>query len=188
MAYSYSTCGHINAFTSWSLDVAFQNVSLNVVYLTNTGGWKGSYCTSSDSASCTGPTVDVWNQIFERGASPSIASTFTSKSLASGANFSLQVQRQMFEEDPDMDSTFTACVYATGMGFVDICVGAATIKPSRVMITDMIQLGAEPVVLVVKMSKRSQASKTTSQLASSHSIRCFGLRSWSRSTSSQFPS
>lgn len=156
-AFSYTTCGHIDAFTSHRLELALQNISMNVVYLTNSGGWKGSFCEFQNSVSCTGPMAHLWNVILERGASTMDTRTFTSKYLGTmddgRSPFSPQVLRETFEEDPDQDSAFAACVFATGMGFVDICVGAFTMKPSRLLLSDMIEVGIEPVVLVVKMTQ-----------------------------------
>ena len=45
-------------------------------------------------------------------------------------------------------SAFTACAYATGMGFVDICVGAFTATPARDLLSLNLDLWAEPVYLI----------------------------------------
>ena len=148
--YSYSQCGYLDRFTSEYVEGrTFQGQLLNVVVMTNSGGWKGSYCTGEDGeSSCSGPTWSLVNDVIQRsGAIQNLTMTFFGGPLANYPQaYAQQVMDQVTRDQ--QTSAFTACAYATGMGYVDVCIGAFTAKPSRDLLSLNIDLWSEPVYLI----------------------------------------
>ena len=148
--YSYSQCGYLDRFTSEYVEGrTFQGQLLNVVVMTNSGGWKGSYCTREDGEfSCSGPTWSLVNDVIQRtGAIQNLTMTFFGGLLANYPQaYAQQVMDQVNRDQ--QTSAFTACAYATGMGYIDVCIGAFTAKPSRDLLSLNIDLWSEPVYLI----------------------------------------
>ena len=148
--YSYSQCGYLDRFTSEYVEGrTFQGQVLNVVVMTNSGGWKGSYCTREDGDfTCSGPTWSLVNDVIQRtGAIQNLTMTFFGGPLANYPQaYAQQVMDQVNRDQ--QTSAFTACAYATGMGYIDVCIGAFTAKPSRDLLSLNIDLWSEPVYLI----------------------------------------
>lgn len=145
--YSYSQCGYLDRFTSEYVEGrTFQGQTINVVFMTNSGGWKGSYCDRNEG--CSGPTWSLVNDVIQRtGSVPNVSMTFYGGPLA---NYPGAYPEQVIDQvnRDQQTSAFTACAYATGMGFVDICVGAFTATPARDLLSLNLDLWAEPVYLI----------------------------------------
>ena len=157
--YSYSKCGYLDRFTSAYLEgESFKDQAINVVVMTNSGGWKGSYC--ERDGECSGPTFTLLQDLIERtGAIQNVSMTFYGGPLAAYPDaYPEQVMSQVLRDG--QTSAFTACAYATGMGYVDICIGAFTATPARDLLSYNIDLGAEPVYLVSPLNLDTQDSLT----------------------------
>ena len=114
--------------------------------MTNSGGWKGSYYDRNEG--CSGPTWSLVNDVIQRtGSVPNVSMTFYGGPLA---NYPGAYPEQVIDQvnRDQQTSAFTACAYATGMGFVDICVGAFTATPARDLLSLNLDLWAEPVYLI----------------------------------------
>ena len=144
LPFSYATCGA--TVTPFSGNKAFErsltDVVLRTVFLENSGGWLGSYKkpgnTSARSADYTdsfyGPVIDFFEKVQKR------------------AHFVVNMT-QVPQEAIDAAQTkskFTQCVYATGMGYVDVCIGDFSITNSRNSITPFFTLENQRLVLVSK--------------------------------------
>lgn len=145
--YSYAQCGYLDRFTSVYVESRnFDRQVINVVLMTNSGGWKGSYC--ERDGRCSGPTHRLLEDLVQRtGAIANVTATFYGGPLADypGA-YAEQVMEPVRRDQ--QTSAFTACLYATGMGYVDICIGAFTATPARDLLSLNVHLWAEPVYLI----------------------------------------
>jgi len=148
--WSYPTCGFLDAYTTYTLQHSLYNATLLTAVLTNSGGWKGSYC--SAAGDCSGPMHDfLMRTLVGEGARPDVVSTFTDVQLQQDA-FVPEVMGAVYRADPNESSSFQACVYATGMGYIDLCIGSFTMSAERRLISNMIMIDLEPVYLVAPQS------------------------------------
>eukprot|EP00403_Amphidinium_massartii_P026122 CAMPEP_0178405998 /NCGR_PEP_ID=MMETSP0689_2-20121128/18687_1 /TAXON_ID=160604 /ORGANISM="Amphidinium massartii, Strain CS-259" /LENGTH=551 /DNA_ID=CAMNT_0020027029 /DNA_START=171 /DNA_END=1822 /DNA_ORIENTATION=- len=155
MRYSYETCGAFNAFRTYDLESRLRGSTLKVVYLTNSGGWKGADCTEEI---CYGPVVRYLSTIFRQyQVNLEVLATFGSGDdyyvNLDNPPFSEEVMAAIAKERPgDIErgkvSGFNACVIATGLGYVDLCIATFLINTGRQQLTNMIHLISEPIVLV----------------------------------------
>lgn len=118
----------------------------------NSGGWKGSYCKTDTG--CSGPVHELWTWVVrEAGARQNLIQTFYGGPLSRypDAGFPEPVFDQLHRVNAASGSAFTACAYATGLGYVDICSGAFTRNPTRELISDFIPIYSEPIYLISKL-------------------------------------
>lgn len=155
VGYSYETCGFLNEFNTRLLAGSLGNETLSIVDLTDPGGWKGSYCTGVGD--CFGVTSEFIKKTIQTSqAIPQYVGTLVDAGKFEGL-FPEPVLRQVAEHIPVNDSNlFDVCVYATGMGFVDICIGALTVTPERQTVSPFIPLYSEPAFLITeKVSQKT---------------------------------
>ena len=139
--YSYATCGHMDSFTFTERRKSLQDQTLQVAINSNTGGWmgayhpEGSFATANQGAQWTGPMVEFLKDAATRGG---FRLNITSPPIW------LQHESAKFFGD----SSFDACVYATSLGYLDLCIGAYTITDKRASVTPFFELGSDPVYLV----------------------------------------
>ena len=139
--YSYAACRYPDTFHR---DITHLNDQvLKVAFLNNDGGWKGVYSDSAEdftpSDTWRGPTVD-----FLRTAAQ--MSGVKSQVMAPPAMLTKAAKQFYRREINNMD----LCVYATTLGFLDICVALMLIDNSRASTTDWIIISTFELYLVVK--------------------------------------
>lgn len=143
---SYPTCGYLDVYTPYQLESRLRNRTIITVIMTNSGGWKGSYC--HVGSGCTGPMYQFLSKLFlSVGVKKDVQAKLYSAQLMNGT-FPSPVLHQVFLDDSDEDSAFQACVYSTGMGYTDVCIGGFTVSAQRRVISQMITVDFEPIYLV----------------------------------------
>mmetsp|Transcript_42965 Transcript_42965/g.78089 ORF Transcript_42965/g.78089 Transcript_42965/m.78089 type:complete len:635 (+) Transcript_42965:145-2049(+) len=158
LPFSYETCGYLNLYRTYDLGARLTNSNLKVVYLTNSAGWKGTYCT--EDSVCTGPLPSYFADLLGRyGVSQSLNATFTEGETISRSDspYAPQVTLAYDQAFPgNANSTelnaFDACIVASALGYVDLCISSFTITAQRQQLTNMIPLYWEPVYLVTTTS------------------------------------
>mmetsp|Transcript_43535 Transcript_43535/g.100221 ORF Transcript_43535/g.100221 Transcript_43535/m.100221 type:complete len:686 (-) Transcript_43535:71-2128(-) len=158
LPYSYETCGYLNLHRTYDLGNRLRNSELKVVYLTNSAGWKGVYCT--EDSVCSGPLLSYFAELFgEYEVSVVLNATFSEGEtvIRSSSPFAPQVSlayAQAFPDDANSDelNAFDACIVASALGYVDLCISSFTITAQRQQLTNMIPLYWEPVYLVTTTS------------------------------------
>ena len=154
--FSYATCGSAQtAFSGAALRTALQGVELRVAFLANSGGWAGAYRSEGATAGAEyfngavgwyGPAVDFFHAVqLEAGFTVLQVDVPEEAVAASGSS-----------------SAFTQCAYATGMGYVDVCVGDFSITSSRNEITPFYTIDNAGIWLV---TFAKAADDSASQLA-----------------------
>lgn len=127
--YSYSTCGFHDHIKN-----AFHGNTLRAHFVTNTGGWKGTFCVNGGpgklGTNCDGPLP-----AFVRDIAKSANFTLEEKS-----SFDAPVHEQASRLN--VTSDFDKCVIATGMGFADLCVTLIVKTAERSSWSDSIPIGA----------------------------------------------
>lgn len=152
LRYSYATCGYQNLYTTALLEDSLAQADIKVVYLTNSGGWKGSYCTSNKT--CQGPVFDfVSTSLLANVRSQDVMLTSLANVRMDIDMYPEEVVALVYDVDPNMSSVFTTCVYATHLGYVDICIGEFALTPSRVQLTSFVPIFSEPVYLITSTGK-----------------------------------
>jgi len=153
--FSYETCGYFNSFRTYDLERRLRGTTIKVVYLQNSGGWKGSTC---NNELCTGPVVTYLSKVLRQYQVKFDVVHY----FGSGDDYYVDLLNPPFPEAV-MDaiararpsdvangkvSGFNACVIATGLGYVDLCIALFGINVGRQQLTNMIHLVSEPLVLV----------------------------------------
>ncbi|CAE7853648.1 GLR3.2 [Symbiodinium microadriaticum] len=141
LAWSYTTCGFRDQFSRSNITESLRGQTLRVQFLGNTGGWKGNYCPGFAGQPCEG----------QRGYGP-VGRFFD---LVAG-NAGITVQQVTAVPDPVRDqlermgqrSNFDLCIWATGMGYVDVCVASLVMLPRRTDASPFVNLWSEPTILV----------------------------------------
>ena len=126
--YSYATCGYADEFANGKRAAeALRGSVLRVGFLSNSGGWQGAYNPSGHHArdeAWHGPMVTLIQTLEAKlGVHINISSAPSSVYDASGSS-----------------STFSQCVFATSLGFLDLCVAMFTITDQRLGWTPMGQV------------------------------------------------
>jgi len=137
--YSYATCGHMDSFTYAERRKALRGKTLQVALNSNTGGWMGAYnpqgSFSTQASLWTGPLVEFLKDAAHRGG-------FELNVTRPPAWLEANAQRFFGQ------SSFDYCVYATSLGYLDLCVAAYTITDKRASVTPFLEMGSDPVYLV----------------------------------------
>ncbi|CAB9525071.1 receptor ionotropic, kainate 3 [Seminavis robusta] len=146
--YSYATCGFMDSFTYSERIKSLSGRVLKVALNANTGGWMGAYNQEGSFATnpyWTGPVVDFMVDAAQRG----------------GFAFNVTQPPKWIEAEAAKffgNSSFDLCVYATSLGFLDLCIGAYTITDKRASVTPFIELGSDPVYLVTFVDDKTGAN------------------------------
>lgn len=123
--------------------------------MTNSGGWRGSYCSRrpamgshqhSQPYHCSGPVIDIFNNIL----ADSLAQTNMTATFIGGpiGDYPDAFPEEVLRLNPSSKSSFQHCTAATGTGYVDICLGAFSMGPSRVQLSKFITLWSDSTILV----------------------------------------
>ena len=143
LSWSYTTCGYRDLFSLSNITESIRGQTLRGVFIGNTGGWKGNYC--SKGQICVNRGNGPTQRIFDL--------------LSASAGFMLDQQmsipqaaiEQMERANPS-GSQFDLCTWATGMGFLDICVCSMLLVPRRTDATHFVTLWTESTILVGPLS------------------------------------
>ena len=57
--WSYTTCGYRDLFSLENITESIRGKTLRVLYISNTGGWKGNYCTGVKGQPCVPCTQNI---------------------------------------------------------------------------------------------------------------------------------
>lgn len=156
--FSYATCWDVDSFTSAARISSLQNRVFKVGFNHNSGGWQGAY--SSNAVQYVGPS-DVWS-------GPTVDFAITGAERG-GYRMNLTVPPE-FLRNRSMEyfnsaSNFDFCVYATSLGYLDLCLAQYTITDQRASTTDWLVLGSQDVNLIVQyQSTLSGWDRFTEQL------------------------
>ena len=128
--YSYATCGYLDYWKRSLSAEQLAGTTLRAVLLGNTGGWMGSYCEGATGlvgteSTCTGPMVGF---VRDLGA----AADFTVEFLE---DFPTEVHEACARLGISTSKAFTPCAFATGLGYVDICIAAMSNVEERAQYT-----------------------------------------------------
>lgn len=139
--YSYATCGDADSFSLNNRFKALRNRVLKAGFNSNSGGWLGAYSNNGTQfqgpfSRWSGPVVDFVQQSALRGGFQ-IELTEPPRDLRSKA-------QDFFQSS----SNFDYCVYATSLGYVDMCVAQYTVTDARASTTDFLLLGSSGIYLV----------------------------------------
>ena len=139
LAYSYSTCGFLDSFSSFDKLSSLQGKTLKVGFNANSGGWKGAYNRNGHFALDNlweGPLVEFVKDAALLGgfeletAAPPEWLKNASKAYFGGSSLDL-------------------CVYATSLGYLDMCVASYSITTKRASIVgSFFEVGSNPVYMV----------------------------------------
>ena len=160
--YSYATCGDMDALTSHGRFAALQNRRYKIGLNANTGGWLGSYRSSSSLSSSSSSSNDhhfvgPWNQWSGLTVDYVIQAAYRGKfelEIREPPTFLRNRSANFFQSD----SAFDLCVYATSLGYLDFCVAQYTITDQRASSTDWIILGSSGLYLIMDTSEASVSS------------------------------
>jgi Ligand-gated ion channel len=147
-SYSYATCRDIDSFTGDVLIRSLSGKTIRTGFLHNNGGWKGAYSTKERNfdgplSNWHGPAVAfaieaarVGNYTIELGEPPEF---LWFKSLG---YFGL--------------SQVDFCVYATSLGFLDLCVGDITVSSQLAGAVDFYVLHSQRIRIMISTSSKSK--------------------------------
>lgn len=148
--WSYTTCGYRDLFSLENITESIRGKTLRVLYISNTGGWKGNYCTGVKGQPCVG----------ERGFGP-VQRLFQVTSASAGFHVEQKelvpsAVKDQLERVLPGGGTFDLCPWGTGMGYFDVCMTSTVMLPRRVDASHFIALWAEPTILVGPVSTKEQ--------------------------------
>jgi hypothetical protein len=149
--YSYATCGDADAFTANTRFATLEGKVFRIGLNANSGGWLGSY--RDDGVHFQGP-ISKWTGL---SVDFVIKAAFRGKfllNLTQPPDFLRERSKEFF----GTESQFDYCVYATSLGYLDMCVAQYTITDQRASTTDWLLLGSSGIYLVVDTDDQTQSS------------------------------
>lgn len=128
--YSYATCGYMDFWKSSLATEELEGASVRVAVLGNTGGWMGSYCEDAagllgTESTCSGPIFDFVRDLEDYAG-------FTLEFIE---DWPTEVYEACERLGVTMTKAFTPCAVATGLGYVDMCIGAMSVTAGRTQYT-----------------------------------------------------
>ena len=151
---SYATCGSLDRTSGLMLRGLAEDKILRVGLLSNSGGFKGSYHPDGNTIPpqrddrWTGPTKEL---IFEAAR--------RAKAIVNITRAPEWVYRNL-----NSTNSFTQCVYAVELGYLDLCIGRTSFTDDRAQIMQMTHLDSEPMYMVLLQEKDNALDKLTSAL------------------------
>ena len=136
--YSYATCGFMDYWTASKRVNSLRGDTLRVAFNSNTGGWKGASNVDGSFAinnMWKGPIVEFMNNAAFRGG-------FTIN-VTAPPSWLREGSQRFFGP-----SSFDYCVYATSLGYLDVCVAAYSITDKRAAVTTFFETSDDPVYLI----------------------------------------
>jgi hypothetical protein len=157
--YSYATCGDMDAFTRENRVSSLTGITLEVAFNHNSGGWLGAY--SSEKVHFEGP-IEMW--------SGPVVNFVKQAANRSGFNLRLTAPPEFLRNSSNeffgSNSSFDFCVYATSLGYLDMCVAQYTVTDQRASSTDFLLLESSGVYLVVQTASAESKNGWTDFMAS----------------------
>eukprot|EP00931_Biecheleriopsis_adriatica_P026518 TRINITY_DN16138_c0_g1_i2.p1 TRINITY_DN16138_c0_g1~~TRINITY_DN16138_c0_g1_i2.p1 ORF type:complete len:615 (+),score=63.57 TRINITY_DN16138_c0_g1_i2:47-1846(+) len=162
--FSYETCGFFDYFTSARLLEVLKQTTVKVLRLSNSGGWKGIYCSQPNI--CTGALSYMLDKVLDNyvggreyiGTISDVHVTGTARAPGD-ALFPPEVMSQVYRDHPpatiDKVGFDEICLYGTGMGYFDICATANTMFPRRLLRSHFIEVYIEPIILVAPFQQET---------------------------------
>ena len=147
--YSYATCGDMDAFTSNRRFASLEGQIFRIGLNSNTGGWLGSYH-KTEGIHFQGPITSWTGLAVDFVVQAAIRGRFLLE-LAQPPEFLKNRSQAYFASE----SQFDLCVYATALGYLDMCVAQYTITDQRASSTDWLLLGSQSIYLVVHTESTS---------------------------------
>jgi hypothetical protein len=141
--YSYATCGDMDAFTREKRLSSLTGVALKVAFNHNSGGWLGAY--SSEKVDFEGP-IEKWSGPVVNFVKQAANRSGFKLSLTAPPEFLRNSSNEFFGSH----SSFDFCVYATSLGYLDMCVAQYTVTDQRASSTEFLLLDSTGVYLVVQ--------------------------------------
>jgi len=143
---SYETCGYFNRYEAWHQQRQINTASVVVAVLSNSGGWKGTVCSSPGV--CGGPIYDLAKDILMQVKHREII-LYDLRDGKTPSKFPAEVTAA----DPNESSAFEICTSAAAMGYVDLCVGSMSRTASRISRANYISLYSDAVHLVTTFTE-----------------------------------
>ena len=141
VALSFAACGHLPQLTFEDRYSRLENRTFKVALNHNTGGWRGAYHPSEQSFATDnkfwhGPMVEFMQESAKDGG------------------YSLEITRppEWLKNESEKffgNSEFGYCVYATALGYLDLCIADYTISAERAAMTPFFETSSVPIYLVV---------------------------------------
>ena len=134
--YSYGACGFHDDYASGQRKAErLRGRVLRVGMRRNSGGWQGAYHPHGH-----GERDELW--------SGPAWDLFTHMANASGFIINITEPPDGIKDNSGSGSSFSQCVYATALGYLDACVAMFTMTEQRVSWTSMGQIEASPLYVV----------------------------------------
>lgn len=150
MEYSYATCGDMDSFTGNALISSLQGKTIRAAFNSNTGGYLGAYNKEGSFAlnnEWTGAIVDF----------------VSTAAVAGGFDIEVVAPPEFLREEAikffNSTSSFDFCVYATALGYVDLCVGEYTLTNDRIVASQWFEYVTHSFYLVTFMQKPESVLK-----------------------------
>jgi len=141
--HSYATCGDMDFYTRENRAAALEGRTLKAGFNSNSGGWIGAYSS----------TLEHFKGPIERWSGPIVEFV---KAAAVRGRFNLSVTEppQFLRDNSNefflSESSFDLCVYATSLGYLDLCVAQYTITDQRAASTSFMVLDSSPLYVIVE--------------------------------------
>jgi len=162
--YSYAACGYADTYAGPAVRDMLRGSVLRVAFRQNSAGYIGAYHPQAGhehrDGDWFGPFVDVIQAAAER------------------AGFILNITeipslvRDLGRRQTNSSSAFTECVYATGLGYVDLCIGSFAVTAEREALSSFLTLWIEDTFLVIS------AEQTPVAFSAATAVKIFEPFSW----------
>lgn len=127
--WSYATCGDMDAFTSQNRWAALDGKVFRMGLNSNSGGWLGAY--AKDSVHFEGP-IDKWSGLALDYVAAAASKGRFQFEITEPPEFLWNRSMEYFQST----SKFDFCVYATSLGYLDMCIAQYTVTDQRASSTD----------------------------------------------------
>ncbi len=143
--YSHAACGYPDEYKA-STDL-LRSQDLRLVIHENHRGYQGTICPDDpDKSTCYGTLMDMMADI--KGLYPKLNVTYIETEVPQWITKRAANYTPFLEDGENLEHG--ACVYATSLGVVDICLGAFTLNSNRGLLSSYIDMGVSTDYLVVQ--------------------------------------
>jgi len=150
VSYSYAACGYTDDYQRDPSSHLKEGIVLQGVYIDNHRGYEGTECANpnilNDHTTCSGTVVELMNDFFYLKKPYNITLNITS--VPEQITKRAESYGPFLENSENMEHG--ACVYATSLGVVDLCIGAFTKNSQRAGISSFLEMGVTSEYLVVQ--------------------------------------
>jgi hypothetical protein len=153
--YSYAACGNTDEYTHDPNRL--KGKVLRGVYVDNHRGYQGTICDNDDNETCYGTVVDLAEDLFLRNEQFNFTLELTT--VPDWVRQRVESYHPFVVNNEDMEHG--ACVYATSIGVVDLCLGAFTKNRQRAGLSTFLELGVTSEYLVVRRGRPKRNIRKT---------------------------